>query len=57
VEKEGFIFNNPQGVIKVESGVESAWGVYKVKADELTIYVNMADGKNYTIKGKRDYSN
>lgn len=57
IEKEGFILNNPQGIVKVETGVESAWGIYKVKADELTIYVNMADGKNYTIRGKRDYTN
>jgi hypothetical protein len=57
VEQEGFILNNPESVIKNVSEVESAWGMYKVKADELTIFVKMADGKNYTIKGKRDYSN
>jgi len=37
--------------------VETSWGAYKVKADELIIYVRMNDGEFYTIKGKRDYSN
>jgi hypothetical protein len=56
VEKEGFILNNPASAVKLETVVESAWGIYKVKADELTIFVNMAgSGENYTIKGKRVY--
>jgi len=56
-EHEGFILTDPDSIANPASGVETSWGAYKVKADELTIYVKMTDGEFYTIKGKRDYSN
>lgn len=55
-EREGFILDNPAGIVLKETSVESAWGTYKVKADELRVVIDLKDGKQMILKGKRDYT-
>lgn len=55
-EKEGFILNSPEGMQLKETSVESAWGTYKVKVDELKIVINLKDGNQMVVKAKRDYT-
>lgn len=56
-EREGFILNTPDGISLEDTSVESAWGTFKVKADELRVVINMKDGGQMILTGKRDYSN